>query len=264
MKELSMRGACALLAVLLLAPISAWADEDPDIRFFYPIVTRRPVIERELELGFQGTGSREGRTSQVSGALEWPMTPWWQIEVEAPLVIRHPLDGVSTAGPGDLTVENKFMLWKSIQHLVAVAGGFELQLPSGSERRGLGGEFGIEPFLTAGTALGPLDVMTEVAYEWNLNNVRGQREQELTANLAVGWPVSRWFTPLLEVNTVTMIQGAVEEDSPTLRGRTQIYLTPGFNIRPLPGVTLRAGVELPTSGARAFDYRVRSALVWEF
>ena len=109
-----------------------------------------------------------------------------------------------------------------------------------------------------------LDVMAEVAYGWNLNNVRGQREQELTANLAVGWPVSRWFTPFLELNTVTMIQGAVEENSPGLRGRTQIYLTPGFNVRPLPGVTLRAGVELPASGARAFDYRVRSALVWEF
>jgi hypothetical protein len=76
--------------------------------------------------------------------------------------------------------------------------------------------------------------------------------------------VSRWFTPLLELNTVTMIQGTVAEDSPKLNGRTQVYLTPGFNVRPLPGVTFRAGVELPTSSARTFDYRVRAALVWEF
>ena len=41
-----MRCARALLALLLLCPIAAWADEDPDIRFFYPVVTRRPVIER--------------------------------------------------------------------------------------------------------------------------------------------------------------------------------------------------------------------------
>jgi hypothetical protein len=148
--------------------------------------------------------------------------------------------------------------------MAAVAGGFELRLPSGSERRGLGGEFGVEPFLTAAIALGPFDVIGEIAYECNLNNVHGQREQELTANLAVGWPVSRWFTPLLELNTVTMIQGTVEEDSPKLGGRTQIYLTPGFNVRPLPGVTFRAGVELPTSSAKTFDYRVRAALVWEF
>src|SRR5437773_1838035 len=100
--------------------------------------------------------------------------------------------------------------------MATVAGGFELRLPSGSERRGRGGEFGVEPFLTAGIALGLFDIIGEIAYEWNLNNVHGQREQELTANLAVGWPVSRRFTPLLELNTVTMIQGTVEEDTPKL------------------------------------------------
>jgi hypothetical protein len=242
----------------------AWADEEPDIRFFYPIVTRRPVIERELEFGFQRAQSSEGNTNQVSAAIEWPLTPWWQLEIEVPFVIQNPRDVVSTAGPGDLTVENKFLLWKSIQYLTAVAGGFELRLPSGSERRRLGGEFSVEPFLTAGIALGPFDIMAEIAYEWNLNNVPGQHEQELTANLAVGWPVSRWFTSLLELNTVTMIQGTEEEDGPKLRGRTQVYLTPGFNVRPLPGMTFRAGVELPTSSAKTFDYRVRAALVWEF
>jgi hypothetical protein len=259
-----MRSACALLAVLALCPMSAWADDEPDIRFFYPVVTRRPVIERELEFGFRRSQSREGNTNQPSGAIEWPLTPWWQLEIEVPFVIQNPNDAVSTTGPGDLTVENKFLLWKSVQYLTAVAGGFEVRLPSGSERRRLGGEFSVEPFLTAGIALGPFDVIAEIAYEWNLNNVRGQREQELTANLAVAWPVSRWFTPLLELNTVTMIQGTVEEDSPKLNGRTQIYLTPGFNVRPLPGMTFRAGVELPTSSVRTFDYQVRAALVWEF
>jgi outer membrane putative beta-barrel porin/alpha-amylase len=259
-----MRHACALLALLVFCPMSASADEEPDIRFFYPIVTRRPVIERELEFGFERSQTRDGNTNTVSAAIEWPLTRWWQLEIEVPFVIQNPREAVSTSGPGDLTVENKFLLWRSIQHLAAVAGGFEVRLPSGSERRGLGGEFGVEPFLTAGIALGPLDVMAEIAYEWNLNNVPGQREQELTANLAVGWPVSRWFTPLLELNSVTMIQGAAEEDGPKLRGRTQIYLTPGFNVRPLPGVTFRTGVELPTSSARTFDYRVRGALVWEF
>ena len=259
-----MRYACTLLALLVLCPMCAWADEEPDIRFFYPIVTRRPVIERELEFGFQRAQSSEGNTNQLSAAIEWPLTRWWQLEIEVPFVIQNPRDAVSTAGPGDLTVENKFLLWKSLQYLTAVAGGFEVRLPSGSERRGLGGEFSVEPFLTAGIALGPFDVMAEVAYEWNLNNVPGQREQELTANLAVGWPVSRWFTPLLELNTVTMIQGTEVEDGPKLRGRTQVYLTPGFNVRPLPGMTFRAGVELPTSSAKTFDYRVRGALVWEF
>jgi hypothetical protein len=111
-----MRFACALLAVLALCPVSARAaDEEPDIRFFYPLVTRRPVIERELEFGFQRSHSSERSTSQVLGAIEWPLTRWWQVEVEVPFVIQNPSDAVSTAGPGDLTVENKFLLWKSIQ-----------------------------------------------------------------------------------------------------------------------------------------------------
>ena len=76
--------------------------------------------------------------------------------------------------------------------------------------------------------------------------------------------MSRKFTPLLELDTVTKIQGAAEEEGPKLCSRTQIYLTPGFNVRPLPGVTFRTGVELPTSNARTFDYRVRGALVWQF
>lgn len=253
-----------LLIALLLCPVAARADEEPSLEFFYPLITRRPVIEREVEFAFQHSKSGEGYQSQVSGAIEWPLTPRWQIEIEMPFVMHNPTDLSSTAGPGDLEIQNKFQLLKSVQHRALLAGGFEIRLPSGSERRLLGGEFAIEPFLTGGIAVGPLDVLADIAYEWNLNNVRGQNEQELTANLAVGWPVSRWFTPLLELNTVTMVQGPQGEDSPKLRDRTQVYLTPGFNVHPLPGMTFRTGVQLPTSAVKTFDYRVHAGLVWEF
>jgi len=259
-----MRCAGLLLAITLIFPLWAWADEEPDIRFFYPVVTRRPVIERELEMSFFRAGSREGTQSQISGALEWPITPWWQVEIEMPFVIQNPTDAPSTAGPGDLELQNKFLLWKSVQHLALLSAGFEVRMPSGSERRGLGGEFSIEPFVTGGIALGPFDVLAAIAYEWNLNNVRGPREQKVTGDLAVGWPVSRWFTPFLELNTATMIQGQEGEDAIKLRGRTQIYFTPGFNVRPLPGATFRIGVQLPVSGRKEFDYRIHAGLVWEF
>ena len=259
-----MRYACMLMITLVLCPVAARADEEPNIEFFYPLITRRPIIEREIEFAFQHSKSREGNQSQVSAAIEWPLTPWWQIEIEMPFVIQHPTDLPSTAGPGDLEIQNKFQLLKSVQHRALLAGGFEIRLPSGSEKRLLGGEFAIEPFLTGGIAVGPIDLLADIAYEWNLNNVRGQNEQELTANLAVAWPVSRWFTPLLELNAVTMVQGPQDEGSPKLRDRTQVSLTPGFNVHPLPGMTFRAGVQLPTSAAKTFDYRVHAGLVWEF
>ncbi len=69
---------------------------------------------------------------------------------------------------------------------------------------------------------------------------------------------------MLELTTVNRTQGAESENAARLRGRTQVYLTPGINFRPLPGVTARFGVELPVTDARAFDYTLHSALVWEF
>src|SRR5258708_6772822 len=82
-----------------------------------------------------------------------------EIELEIPVVITDPRDGTSAAGFGDLAIENKFLLWESVEHRALVAAGFELTLPSGSERRGLGGAFAVEPFVSAGIALGPFDLL---------------------------------------------------------------------------------------------------------
>ena len=46
--------------------------------------------------------------------------------------------------------------------------------------------------------------------------------------------------------------------------KTQLYLVPGFNMRPRPGMTLRVGVQVPVTTAKSFDYRFLSALVMEF
>ncbi len=115
-------------------------------------------------------------------------------------------------------------------------------------------------------AIGPFDLIGEVAYEWVLNGEERPREQEFTARLAVAYPASRWFTPLLELVTATQTRGPVsdEGEQESLRHKTQVYLVPGFNIRPRPGWTLRAGVEVPVTTAKSFDYRVLSALVIEF
>ncbi len=140
-----------------------------------------------------------------------------------------------------------------------------MRLPTGSERRGLGGEAAIEAFVRAAVALGPFDILGQVAYEWNINaRGRGEREQELSAGIAVGYLLTRRITPLVELTTVRRVRGTDDEDGPKLRGRTQLYLTPGFNVRPLPRTTLRFGVELPLTDARTFDYTILGGLVREF
>lgn len=262
-----MRRWPVLTILCLLLPVAAArADEaDPNLEFFYPLVTGRPVIERELEFKIAHVKSGAGRETTLTGAIEVPVLPRWQIELEVPLVFIDPKDGTSQGGFGDLKVENKFLLFKSYDVPSMIAAGFELTLPSGSERRGLGGEAAVEAFLRGAVALGLFDVLAELAYEWNVNShVHGEREQTLTASVAVGYQLTRRITPLLELTTVSRIRGEEEENGVKLRGRTQVYLTPGFNVRPLPRTTVRLGVQLPVTHARTFDYTILGGVVREF
>jgi outer membrane putative beta-barrel porin/alpha-amylase len=259
-----------LAAIALLVPSTLCAlggparaqDEEPDLEFFYPVVTRRPVIERELEFRMQAEKSSGGTEYTFVGALEYPIFSWWQVELEIPIVSSRPKDESSQAGVGDITLENTFRVWKSVEQRALVAAGFELTLPSGSRSRGLGGDFAIEPFVTAAMGLGPLDVIAELHYEWQLNHPAeaGHRDQQIAGNVAVAYPWHRLFTPFVELNTVALVQG----NDRSLRGHTQVYATPGFNVRPLPGMTIRAGVLLPVTETREFDWTVHAGIVWEF
>jgi outer membrane putative beta-barrel porin/alpha-amylase len=256
-----------LLAVTLfvLTPAAASAaDEKASIEFFYPLVTRRPVIERELELRFTHDKSRDGRRSEAAAAVELPVLPRWQVELEVPVVFTDPREGPSAGGPGDVEVQNKLLLLKSVEHKALVAAGLDAKLPSGSERRGLGGEAAVAPFLAAGIALGDFDLLSDLAYEWNVNtHVKGEREQVLAAGVAVGYRAARRFTPLVELTTLTQTRGG-ESDERSLRGKTQVSVVPGFNVRLSPGTTARFGIQLPLTNARKADSTLRGGLVWEF
>ncbi len=173
-----------------LAPAYAQYAE-PNISFFYPLATRRPVTERELEGQMVHSKGPEGRETAALLALEWPVLPRVQLEVEIPFTVLDPDAGKVVAGFGDIELQAKLQVFKSVQYRALVAFGLEMKLPAGSRARRLGGEHAIEPFLTAGIALGPFDLIGEVAYEWILNGDDRPREQELTARLAVGYPVSQ-------------------------------------------------------------------------
>ena len=251
-----------LLVCGTLAPAYAQYAE-PNITFFYPLVTRRPIIERELEFKLNYTKELDARETEATAALEFPILPRLQFEIEVPFIVLNPDEGKVVAGFGDMELQTKLQVFKSVQYRALVAFGLESKLASGSKARGLGGEYAIEPFLTAGMALGPFDLIGEVAYEWILNGDEHPREQEFTARLAIGYPVSRWFTPLLELVTVTTTRGP-DDDEEGLLHKMQVYLVPGFNIRPRPGMTFRAGFQVPLTTAKTFDYQFLSALVVEF
>jgi len=250
------------LVCCAVAPAYAQYDE-PNITFFYPLVTRRPIIERELEFKLMHTKGLDARETEATAAIEFPILPRLQFEVEVPFLVLNPDEGKVVAGFGDIELQAKLQVFKSVQYRALVAFGLESKLASGSRARGLGGEYAVEPFLTAGIALGPFDLIGEVAYEWILNGDEHPREQEFTARLAIAYPASRWFIPLLELVTVTKTRGPADDEESLLH-KTQVYLVPGFNIRPRAGVTFRAGVQVPVTTAKAFDYQFLSALVVEF
>src|SRR5262244_1745683 len=249
-----------LLVCGAVAPAYAQYAE-PNITFFYPLVTRRPIIERELEFKLNHTKGLDARETEATAAIEFPILPRLQFELEVPFLFLNPDEGKAVAGFGDLELQAKLQVFKTVQYRALVAFGLESKFASGSKARGLGGEYALEPFLTAGIALGPFDLIGEVAYEWVLNGAEHPREQAFSASLAVAYPASRWFSPLLELVTTTQTRGPAEG---LLHHKTQVYLVPGFNMRPRPGWTLRVGVQVPVTTAKSFDYRLLSALVIEF
>src|SRR3989442_1825967 len=185
-----MRLVWAGLTVLSLLGASGVAIaqdyEEANLEFFYPIVTRRPVIERELEFKLEQSKNREGRKTELSAAVEWPVLPRWQIELEVPFVINFPSDGATTGGPGDLEIENKFLVYRSVENRILVSTGVTTTLPSGSEQKGLGGELALEPFATAAIALGPFDLIGEVSYHLTIQPEHAHEvDNRLGAALAV-------------------------------------------------------------------------------
>src|SRR5207245_11590723 len=103
--------------------------EEAKLEVFYRIVTRRPVIERELEFKLEQSKNREGRKTELSAAVEWPVLPRWQIELEVPLVINFPSDDATTGGPGDLEIENTFLVYRSVENRILVCTRFTTALP---------------------------------------------------------------------------------------------------------------------------------------
>src|SRR5438046_7450340 len=182
------------VAAGLAAPV-VWAQGTDDVygEFVYPLVTRRPFLDREFELRVDHERGPAGRVTEVRGSLEIPVLPRWRVGLEIPLVFTDPRDQRSMGGVGDLTLENKFLLHKFEQRPGQVAAGFEIRLPTGSERRGLGGEAASEPFLTAGIAVGSFDFMAELVYDFAVQaNVPGPNSTAIQAGWQTRHRQCRW------------------------------------------------------------------------
>lgn len=252
-------GAAIVLAALVPGGARAQDSEDYNIEFEYTLLTKRSVLEREFEFHFDVEKGPEGRVFEWSPAVEFVILPRWQIELEIPFLYVSPRGGADVGGIGDIEITNRFLLYKQLQPAVLVTLGLETTFPTGSRSRDLGtGSFNIEPWLAAGIALGDFDVQASVAYSYM---VASPQEQQLELAAAVAYRVNRWFAPLFEVGMFRLTHGEVDD---ALLNKNRVSVLPGFNIHPRPGMTFAAGVEIPVTHVKEFDFAVRTLFVYEF
>jgi hypothetical protein len=171
-----------------------------------------------------------------------------------PLLIRDPDAGEPATGPGDLVLAGQASVFQSLRWRMQVDVGVELLLPTGSASI-LAGSTAVRPFVIGGIKLGPLDLITNLSYQWVVAGpVSGV--QLFQANAALGWPLD-WVAPFVELNLIKPVQGVDDR-------RPQIYVVPGLEIFLGWNLSLSAGVQLPLTSARFFGQRVLGFLKWEF
>lgn len=243
-------------------------DKPPDqLPLSATFITEGVLPATEIEAGLSFIGSDVQREYQFGfSSLQYAWGNTLGLKLVVPFAVIEPRgDGPTLAGPGDVQLLAKSAPLVSHEHLVALGGALKLTLPSGSEARGLGGTLALAPGFLAGKAwrLGDriLALQADAFYSWQLNRPASietesgssspDRDQRFTANLTVAHAPLPWLTGILEVNTIAVIAG-----DPELRGRFQMYLTPGVSLEPAAGWSFRAGVQVPLTRARELDYNV--------
>ncbi len=284
-------------------PRAREAQEAPEPEFDLAdvLVTRTPLPSTSVELRYRFERDRERQEAgsavthvhqpALNGSLA--VTDWLQLSATLPYQVRdvRAPDTGSTESQdlGDVSTEVLVTFLKDAARQLAVAGGVDLGLPTGSIQDGTGGQWTLTPFLGAGKLVGPVQLMADVSYQ---NDFRaapdgGTPERKLLYNLAVGSLLfdSQLF-PFLEVNGAYAFTGL-----PAIRHRGQLYLSPGVRVSPAgwlaalaeprpaasseqadaPGgkpwwqrLSLAVGAQFPLTSAREFEWALTSALKLDF
>jgi hypothetical protein len=204
----SVSQVCGLaLAILGLSGTSSLADEREahvPPAFFDTVVAITPGISRELDLAFDHIRSSEGRLTQLSLKLQYPVLPWLQFSLEVPAFIQDPEAGSPSTGAGDIALQGQAMLWAPSGWPAELDVGLELTLPTGGSSV-LAGSTAVRPFVAAGAKLGPLDVIGNLSYQWLVAGPAAGIEL-FQSTLAVGYP-TRLVAPFLEMTHVALACG---------------------------------------------------------
>ena len=79
-----------LAVVALVLPSTPALSDDQPPAFFDPLATVAPGITREVGLLFDHVRASDGRLTQTSLRLQYPVLSWLQFSLEMPVVVEDP------------------------------------------------------------------------------------------------------------------------------------------------------------------------------
>jgi hypothetical protein len=260
-RRFAARGLGTVGILVVLASVPTRVVAEGPLEAFFPLVARRPVIEHEIEMRTVHETRRDGHETVTSLAIEGPILPRWGVSLSIPLAFSDPRAGASTTGAGDLELESKVILSASPNGRSLVTAGLALTLPTGSVRRGLGGQTALEPFAAIGLIAGDLLIVSDIGYIMTVGGPN-RDERRIHATLAVARPIGQRFIPLLALTAASTLEGGGGREAGQ-RGRVELYLAPGLNVRILPRATLGLGVQVPLTGTRVLDHALFATIDWD-
>ncbi len=206
------------------------------------LYVRNPIPGTSVEVDYRfeqsseptNLGSTLMHSDEVGLVLNLAPTEWLNLSLGMPyqFLTVHPADGstpTQTNNLGYLTAETFVTLLRDPVRRLAVSVGFDVGFPTGSIHDGMGGQWTLTRFVNAEFMLGPIQVLADVDFMFELRSLPGAGEpkQELLFNLGVGYPITGWILPFLTVNSAYAFSGPSE-----IRHRGQFYLSPGVRIGP--------------------------------
>ena len=173
-----------LVLVVGVGPSPARASEEAknaeEVSLPPTLITEGATPATELEATFTMAKSEAERGYGFGfSSIQYAPIPSFGLKLIVPFAVRDPRDSEPTvAGIGDVSVMAKYAPVLLPAQQFALSGGLTVTFPTGSERRELGGQFAVAPFLAAGKGLGAWSLQADVAYRWQLNDPRELEPEE--------------------------------------------------------------------------------------
>jgi hypothetical protein len=215
-----MRAVCLLaLLVLPLSRVVAQGTRSytnfPDELAIASVVVLQDADEFQSTVSFDFLKDSERKIYTGAAEFEYGLTERWEVDVGVPYEFIKPKNANSVNGIGDVETGVRYgVVPVSNSWPYAVSAGLGFGIPTGDRTHDLGeGRLTLGPSFTASTWLGRVNVEFNGAWQHAVSNGGEARRDDFDYNVAVLYPISRWFLGL-------------EGDGESNRDRTTYYLTP--------------------------------------